>query len=148
MSNTYSYLYFGFKPGLNTTSIAGSQYNLWANTSIKVWKNMFVEVGGWFNSRGAQSQGTIGSVGGLHASIRKSFFNDCFTVAIAAQDILNTLIWHWTINSPTIIDNGSWAQYDRMVMLTLTYKFGSNKPASQSHDKPADERLNGGGRGR
>ena len=109
---------------------------------------MVIEVGGWFNSAGVQAQGIIKNIGGLHASIRKSFFRDRFVASIAAQDILNTLAWRWTVNSPTLIDQGSWKLYDRMVMLTLTYKFGGNKPASQRQDRETNDRLNGGGPGR
>jgi iron complex outermembrane receptor protein len=148
MNHTYAYSYFGFKAGLNTAPLSGSSYNLWANTNFKFWKNMEITIGGWFNSKGVQAQGVIEPIGGLHASIKKSFFKDKLTVAIAGQDLLNTVIWRWTVSNSSLIDQGSWQSYDRTVMLILTWRFGSNQNVPERKAKEGDDRLGGGGKSR
>ncbi len=148
MSHTYTYIYYGFKQDVNTSPVFGSSYNLWLNTSIKFWKNTVFETGGWFNSKGVQSQGIALPVGGWHASIKKSFLKDRLTASVAAQNILNTLKWGYTVTNLDLQSTGSWQQYNRVVMFTLTYRFGSNTHSPERKEKEANERLGGGGAGR
>ena len=87
-------------------------------------------------------------VGGWHASIKKSFLKDRLTASVAAQNILNTLKWGYTVTNLDLQSTGSWQQYNRVVMFTLTYRFGSNTHSPERKEKEANERLGGGGAGR
>ncbi len=144
MNHSYSYNVYSFKQGINLAPISGHQYSLWASTSFKFWKNASLEINGWFNSRGVQSQGLIYPVGMLNASIRKSFFKDKFTVSIAGNNLLNTMKWHWTVNNTNLQTDGSWQSLSRHVTITLSYLFGS-KQGLKRNDKGENERLGGGG---
>jgi iron complex outermembrane receptor protein len=148
MSHSYAYSAYGFTSGVNLAPISGSSYNLWGETSFKVWKNMVFDVGGWLNTKGVNPQGVILPIGGLHASVKKSFLNDHITVSLAAYNILNTIKWQWTVNTVGLTTAGSWQQFDRVLMITLTYKFGSNKNAFERKAREENNRLSGGGGGR
>ncbi len=147
MNHSYSYNAYSYKQGINLAPINGSQYSLWASTSFKFWKNASLEINGWFNSKGVQSQGLIYPVGMLNASLRKSFFKDKFTVSIAGNNLLNTMKWHWTVNNNNLQTDGSWQSLSRHVTITLSYLFG-NKQSLKREDKGGNERLGGGGKGR
>jgi hypothetical protein len=147
LNNTYSYTYFGFKQGLNTAPVAGSMYNLWASTSFKFWKNMVLEVNGWYNTRGVQCQGVIKALGTLNISVKKSFFKDRFTISISGQNLLESMKWAWTVNNANLYNVGSWQSYNRAVVLGLSYRFGSSTPVERK-DKEGNDRLDGGGKGR
>ncbi len=148
VSQSYAYTAYGFKQGINLAPIAGHSYNLWIENDFKFWKNADFEVGGWFNSKGVNPQGLIFPVGGLHASFKKSFLNDHITVSLSAINILNTLKWSWTVNNTGLITQGSWQELNRMLMLTLTYKFGSNGSPVERKSHDQNDRLEGGGGGR
>jgi hypothetical protein len=147
MNHTYVYNYYAFKAGINTGPIAGSSYNLWLDTDFKFWKNAVIQVGGWFNSRSVNQQGLQAPIGGLHASIKKSFLKDRLTASIAAQNILQSIKWQWTLNTGNLYTAGSWQEFDRMLMFTLAWHFGSgNSPLHKEKDN--NDRLGGGGGGR
>lgn len=148
VNNAYSYSVYGFTPGINLAPISGSQYNLWAETNYKFWKNAVFELGGWFNTKGVNPQGTIMPIGGLHASIKKSFLKDHIVVSLAGYNMLNTIKWHWTVNTVGLTTDGSWQQFDRVLMLTLTYKFGSGTGTFERKEHDGNNRLTGGGGGR
>jgi hypothetical protein len=146
MSHAYVYCYFGYKQGINTAPISGHSYRLWASTDFKFWKNAVIEIGGWFNSRGVQSQGTVYAIGGLHASIKKSFFKDRLTVSIAGQNLLNTVKWHWTVNNTNLSTDGTWSERNRTVMINISYRFGTNKNALERKERDGNDRLSDGGK--
>ncbi|HWB64175.1 MAG TPA: outer membrane beta-barrel protein [Chitinophagales bacterium] len=145
MSHTYSYAYYAFKQGVNTSALQGSSYNLWASTSFKFWKNCVLQIGGWFNSRSVGQQGYTLPVGMLNASIKKSFFKEHLTVSVAGNNLINSMKFRWNINNSNLHDEGSWQEYNRVVMISLTYNFGSNKPAIPRKEKEGNERLNDSG---
>lgn len=147
MNHNYTYSYFAYTPGLNVTSHAGHAYALWASTSFKFWKTTTLEVNGWINTGGAQAQGNLLPFGMLNASIKKTFFKDKFTVAIAGQNLLNTMKWKWTLQNTNLNLNGSWQALNRVVMITLTYRFGKNQPSPERRGHEND-RLGGDGKGR
>jgi iron complex outermembrane recepter protein len=147
MNHTYNYLWYGYYQGLNTQPYSGSAYNFWANTDFKFWKNTVIEIGGWYNSRTPTPQGPQLGVGGLHASIKKSFLkDDRLTVSISALNILNTIKWQWVNISPGLVDAGSWQELNRVVMFTLRYRFGSGQQGPR-REKDNGDRLGGGGGG-
>ena len=148
MNHTYSYTYYGFKEGLNIAPISGHAYNLWMNTSFTFWNKTSVEIGGWFNTGRVQPQGQLKPFGVLNASIKKSFFKERFTVALSGQNLLETMKWRWTAVNSNIIALGSWQSFNRTIMLTLTYRFGSNTQALQRKEKEGNDRLDGGGKSR
>ena len=147
-NNSYIYTAYGYKAGVNLVPISGNSYNLWASTDFKFWKNTALEIGGWFNTKGANPQGILLPIGGLHASIKKSFLKDRINVSLAAYNILNTFKWQWTVNNTGLITQGSWQEYNRVLMITLTYKFGSNNNANERKMREENNRLTGGGGGR
>ena len=147
MNHTYSYSFYGFDPAVNASTVSGNSYNLWASMDFTFWKKTVLEVGGWYNTRGVQPQGAVLAVGVLNASIKKSFFKDKLSISIAAHNILNSMKWGWVATHIDLLTQGSWQNIDRNVMFTLTYRFGSGKPADRKV-KEADERLDGGGKGR
>ncbi|MDB5284911.1 MAG: outer rane beta-barrel protein, partial [Bacteroidota bacterium] len=148
LNHAYTYSYYGFKEGLNTAPISGHSYMLWMNTSFTFWKKTVIEISGWFNSGGVQPQGTTKLSGVLNASIKKSFFKDRLTISVAGHNLLQTMHWHWTVNNSGIQTNGSWQSFERNVMFTLTYRFGSNAQAQQRREKESNDRLGGDGKAR
>ena len=148
MNHAYTYNYFGFKPGVNLTPVSASSYNLWGVIDFTVWKNMYIEAGGWFNTKGVNPQGALLPVGVLNASIKKSFFKDQLTVSFAANNILNSMKWQWTVANTGLTETGSWQEINRVFMFTITYKFGSANKAIERREKENNDRLGGGGGGR
>ena len=145
MNHTYSYSNYSYKPGVNVTSSSGSSYNLWASTEFKCWKNMMIEVNGWFNTRAPNSAGYVLPVGVINASIKKSFLKDHLTASISANNILNSMKWRWNVAHFDESQVGSWYDINRVFMFTLTYKFGSGNGNNERKTKDGNDRLGGGG---
>lgn len=144
MNHGYNYSYYSYAAGVNTKPISGHQYNLWASTSFKFWKNTVLDINGWFNTGGVQSQGKSLPVGVINASIKKSFLKDNqLSVSIAARNIAQSMKWRWTVDNTNLKTVGSWQGLDRVVMLTISYRFGGKAP--QRKEKEGNDRLGGGG---
>ncbi len=144
MNHNYSYSHYAYAEGINTGSISGHSYNLWAATSFKFWKNTTLEVNGWFNSRGVGSQGPYLPVGVLNASIKKTFLKDKLTVSIAGRNLLESMKWRWQISNTDLKTNGSWHNIDRVLMFTVSYQLGGKVTPRQTQ---GNDRLGGGGGG-
>ena len=144
MNHGYNYSYYSYAAGVNTKPIAGHQYNLWMSTSFTFWKNTVLDINGWFNTGGVQSQGRSLPVGVINASIKKSFLKDNkLSVSIAARNIAQSMKWRWTVDNTNLQTEGSWQGLDRVVMFTLSYRFGGKAP--QRQEKQGNDRLGGGG---
>jgi iron complex outermembrane recepter protein len=142
--NNYSYKDYGFMPGVNLTSVSGSAYNLWSSTDFTFWKGMVFDVNGWFNSHGVNSQGVSLPVGVVNASLKKSFLKkNQLTVSIAANNIFNTMEWRWVNNTAGLETQGSWQNYNRFVMVTLTYKFGITDKSDEQKNPEENEQIGG-----
>lgn len=142
MNHSYNYNYYSYAAGINTKPISGHQYNLWASTSFKFWKNTVLEINGWFNTGGVQSQGKSLPVGVINASIKKTFLKDKLSVSIAGNNLAESMKWRWTATNVNIETNGSWHAKNRVVMITIGYQFGAKQ---QRRDKEGNDRLGGGG---
>lgn len=142
MNHSYNYNYYSYAAGINVKPISGHQYNLWASTSFKFWKNTVLEINGWFNSGGIQSQGTSLPVGVINASIKKTFLKDKLSVSIAGMNLAESMKWRWNATNVNIETNGSWHAKNRVVMITIGYQFGTKQ---QRRDKEGNDRLGGGG---
>lgn len=144
MNHNYTYSYYSYAAGVNTKPIAGHSYNLWMATSFTFWKNTVLDINGWFNTGGVQSQGRSLPVGVINASIKKSFLKDNrLTVSIAARNIAQSMKWRWTVENTNLKTAGSWQGLDRVVMFTVSYRFGGKAP--QRQEKQGNDRLGGGG---
>lgn len=144
MNHNYTYSYYSYAAGVNTKPIAGHQYNLWMSTSFKFWKGTVLDINGWVNTGGVQSQGRSLPVGVINASIKKSFLKDNrLTVSIAARNIAQSMKWRWTVENTNLKTVGSWQGLDRVVMFTISYRFGGKAP--QRQEKQGNDRLGGGG---
>lgn len=144
MNHSYNYNYYSYSAGINTRPISGHQYNLWMSTTFKFWKNTVLDINGWFNTGGVQSQGKSFPVGVLNASIKKSFLKDNrLTVSIAARNIAQSMKWRWTVDNTNLKTIGSWQGLDRVVMFNISYRFGGKAP--QRQEKQGNDRLGGGG---
>lgn len=144
MNHSYNYSHYSYAAGINTKPIAGHQYNLWGATSFKFWKNTVLDINGWFNTGGVGSQGKSLPVGVINASIKKSFLKDNqLSVSIAARNIAQSMKWRWTVDNTNLKTQGSWQGLDRVVMLTISYRFGGKAP--QRQEKQGNDRLGGGG---
>lgn len=141
--NNYTYKDYGYEPGVNLSSIKGSQYNLWSSVDFKFWKDMVFNINGWFNSRSVNSQGTSLPVGVLNASIKKPFLKNKLIVSVAANNILNTQEWRWINYTPGLETQGSWQNFNRYVMVTLTWKFGVNDNRNERKGQEENEQLKG-----
>ncbi len=142
--NNYSYKDYGFEQGVNITAMSGSVYNLWSSTDFTFWKGMVLECNGWFNSRGVNAQGISLPVGVVNASLKKSFLKKKqLTVSVAANNMFNTMEWRWVNNTPGLETQGSWQNFNRTVMITLTYKFGLPEKPSEKKEQEENEQLGG-----
>ncbi len=147
MNNTYSYIAYGYQPGINLSSISGSSYNLWSAIDFKFWKGTTLEINGWFNTKAVNTQGYVLPAGVLNASLKKAFLNDRLTVSLAGNNMLNTMKWRWVTYNTGLVTQGSWQEINRVLMITLSYKFGSGN-GSERKMKEDNDRLGGGGGGR
>lgn len=144
MNHGYNFSHYSYAAGVNTKPISGHQYNLWASTSFKFWKNTVLDINGWFNTGGVQSQGKSLPVGVINASIKKSFLKDNrLSVSIAARNIAQSMKWRWTVDNTNLQTVGSWQGLDRVVMFNISYRFGGKAP--QRQEKQGNDRLGGGG---
>ena len=148
MNHTYAYSNYGYEPGINLNSFSGSSYNLWSAIDFKCWKDMTLEINGWFNTKAVNAQGNVLPVGVLNASIKKPFLKDRLTVSVAGNNLLNTMKWRWVTYNTGLVTQGSWQEINRVVMITLTYKFGSDNNAGERKIKDGNDRLGTGGGGR
>ncbi|HLP50217.1 MAG TPA: outer membrane beta-barrel protein [Chitinophagales bacterium] len=145
MNHSYNYNYYSYKAGVNVGAISGHQYNLWGSTSFKFWKNTVLEINGWFNTGGVQSQGKSLPVGVINASIKKTFLKDKLSVSIAGNNLAESMKWRWTGTNTNLETSGSWHGLNRVVMITIGYQFGAKQQKRQ--DKNNDRLGGGGGRG-
>jgi len=142
--NNYSYKDYGYEPGVNVSAISGSVYNLWSATDFTFWKGMALDFNGWFNSHGVNAQGVSLPIGVINASLKKSFLKKKqLTVSLAANNMLNTMEWRWINNTPGLETQGSWQNFNRTLMITLTYKFGSNEKPNEKKEMEENEQLGG-----
>ena len=139
----FSYTYYGFAQGVNLNSNSGGTNNLWGMMRFKFWTNAALEVSGWCNTRSFSAQGYTLHVGSMNASIKKSFMKDHLTVALSANDILNTMKWQWTQENAGIQSTGSWQNASRYLMMTLSYHFGT-RDFEERKEKEAREAEAGG----
>ena len=148
MNHFVAWQKFDYKKDVNTGPVVGVYYNLWMSTDFKFWKNAVVNLNGWFNTGDAFSQGRSKPCGVVNASIKKDFFKDKLSVSILAQNIFNTMKFEWYVNNTNLHTNGSWQNYNRAVVLTLTYRFGNDTKTTAHKDLETNSRLGGGGGGK
>ena len=147
MNHYMAWQKFDYKQNVNTGPITGTYYNIWLSSDFKFWKTAVFNFNGWFNTGDLFPQGKTKPVGMLNASFKKSFLKDKLTVSILAQNILNTMKFQWYVNNTDLHTNGSWQNYNRAVVFTVTYTFGkANKPAERK-EQETESRLGGGGTG-
>jgi outer membrane receptor protein involved in Fe transport len=105
---------------------------------------MALDFNGWFNSHGVNAQGVSLPIGVINASLKKSFLKKKqLTVSLAANNMLNTMEWRWINNTPGLETQGSWQNFNRTLMITLTYKFGSNEKPNEKKEMEENEQLGG-----
>lgn len=139
------YTHYSYLAGYNKAPIQGVSYNLWASNVFRFWKNMSIDINGWFNMGGVSFQGKSKAVGVLNVAVRKSFLkNNSLTVALTGQNLLQSMNWRWYTQNSNMLTNGSWQSFNRTVNLSLTYVFG-NKNALRRQDDKSNSRLQGGG---
>ena len=148
MNHYVAWQKFDYKKDVNTGPVTGTYYNLWGSTEFKFWKNMVFNVNGWFNTGDVFPQGRSKVCGVVNASIKKDFLKDKLSVSILAQNILNTMKFQWYVNNTSLHTNGSWTNYNRAVVVTLTYRFGKDTKPINRKDVEENSRLGGGGGGK
>lgn len=136
---------FDYKQNVNTGPIAGTYYNLWMSSDFKFLKNMVFNINGWFNSGDLFPQGKSKAVGVLNASLKKDFLKDKLSISVVAQNILNTMKFQWYVNNLDLHTNGSWQNFNRAVIITVTYRFGKENKDISRKEPEENSRLGGGG---
>ena len=135
---------YDYKPGVNTGAVSRVGYNLWSSMDFKFWKNTVVNINGWFNTGDVFPQGTNRPSGVVNASVKKDFLKDKLSVSILVQNIANTMKFSWSVNNRDLHTNGSWQNFNRAVIITLTYRFGGDKQTVKHKDLEENSRLTGG----
>ncbi len=148
MNHYFAWEKFDYKQNVNTGPIVGTYYNLWMSTDFKFWKTTVFNINGWFNTGDLFPQGKTKPVGVLNASIKKTFLKDKLSVSVLAQNILNTMKFQWYVNTAGLHTNGSWQNYSRAVVISLTYRFGKENKSAPHKDLEENSRLGGGGGGK
>lgn len=148
MNHVVAWQKFDYKAGVNTGPVSGTYYNLWMSSDFKFWKNTVLNVNGWFNSGDFFPQGKSKPCGAMNVSIKKSFLKDKLTVTVMAQNILNTMKFQWYVNTAGLHTNGSWQNYNRAVVFTIAYRFGSDNKNTSRRELEENSRLGGGGGGK
>ena len=145
MNHFVAWQKFDYKPGVNAGAVSGTYYNLWMSTEFKFWKTATFNINGWFNTGDLFPQGKTKPVGIINASIKKTFLKDKLTVSILAQNILNTMKFHWYVNTAGLHTDGSWQNYNRAVYISFTYRFGGVNKTAPRRELEENSRLGGGG---
>ena len=145
MNHYIAWQQYDYKKDVNTGAVTGVYYNLWGSIDFKFWKNTVFNINGWFNTGDVFPQGRSKAVGVLNASIKKDFLKDRLSVSILGQNLLNTMKFQWEVNNTNLHTNGSWQNFNRTVMVTVTYRFGKNANPVKHKDLETNSRLDGGG---
>jgi hypothetical protein len=145
MNHYIAWQRYDYRKDVNTGPVTGVYYNIWASMDFKFWKNTVFNINGWFNTGDVFPQGSSKAVGVINASIKKDFLKDRLSVSILAQNLLNTMKFQWYVNNTNLHTNGSWQNFNRTVMVTLTYRFGKDANPVKRRDLEENNRLGGGG---
>jgi hypothetical protein len=106
---------------------------------------MVFNVNGWFNTGDVFPQGRSRPCGVLNASVKKDFLKDRLSVSVLLQNALNTMKFGWYVNNTNLHTNGSWQNFNRTVVVTLTYRFGKDTKPVNRKGIEENSRLGGGG---
>ena len=145
MNHSAAWQKFDYKKDVNTGAVSGVYYNIWASMDFKFWKNMIFNVNGWYNTGDFFPQGRSKQVGMMNVSLKKDFLKDRLTVSIVGQNLLNSMKFRWEVNNSNLHTNGSWQNFNRAIVLTVTYRFGSSTQAFSHKEIEENSRLGGGG---
>lgn len=145
MNHYVAWQRYDYRKNVNTGPVTGVYCNLWASMDFKFWKNTVFNINGWFNTGDVFPQGSSKAVGVINASIKKDFLKDRLSVSILAQNLLNTMKFQWYVNNTNLHTNGSWQNFNRTVMVTVTYRFGKDANPVKRRDLEENNRLGGGG---
>jgi hypothetical protein len=145
MNHYVAWQKFDYKKDVNTGAVTGTYYNLWGSMDFKFWKNMVFNVNGWFNTGDVFPQGRSRPCGVMNASVKKDFLKDRLSVSVVLQNALNTMKFGWYVNNTSLHTNGSWQNFNRAVVVTLTYRFGKDTKPVNRKGIEENSRLGGGG---
>lgn len=123
-------------------------FNLYAQNTINLPKEIVMEISGWFNSPSVWG-GTYrtDSLGSLDIAFQKKFINKKLNVRIAFSDILYTSPWRGNTEFGNLIINGDGGNDSRQVRFNLSYNFGNDlvKKARTRNTGLEDEKNRIGG---
>ena len=97
------------------------------NNRLTITPKLSAEVNGYYVSRMRTGYYVNEPYGGLSLGLRQLFWSDRLTVALSANDILNTSISRSSADTGQIYQWGKENHDNRWVNLSISYKFGSNK---------------------
>ncbi len=123
-------------------------FNLYAQNTINLPKEIVMEISGWFNSPSVWG-GTYQteSLGSLDIAFQKKFLSKKLNVRIAFSDILFTSPWRGNTEFGNLIINGDGGNDSRQLRFNLSYNFGNDqvKKARNRNTGLEDEKNRIGG---
>ncbi len=108
-------------------AISQETFNIYAQNTINLPKEVVMEVSGWFNSPSVWG-GTYrtSSLGSLDVAFQKKFLNKKLNARIAFSDVLFTSPWQGNTEFGNLIINGDGGNDSRQVRFNLSYNFGND----------------------
>ncbi|MEO9146237.1 MAG: outer membrane beta-barrel protein [Ginsengibacter sp.] len=127
--NSYSGVIDGGNLEVDATTFMANMSN-----QLKFKNGWSAEVGGFYRSRGIESQIVINAMWRLDAGVQKQVLKNKGSLKLSIRDIFNTQVFSGTVNYQDIDVYIKNYRDSRTVSLTFSYRFG--KPLkSQSHQK-------------
>ncbi|MDX2190574.1 MAG: TonB-dependent receptor [Bacteroidota bacterium] len=110
-------------------------------SNMRVWKNMDIQVSGYYMLPQATLQGTFQGFNAMDIGVRKEMLNNKLILAVNLSDVFNTRYFFVQFNNAQQFSGNMYRQYEsRVLRATLTYKFGSDKlPVSKRKQTQQDQ---------
>jgi hypothetical protein len=81
----------------------------------------------------------------VECQYKKGFFQGQVYGEHPRSERRNTMKFQWYVNNTGLHTNGSWQNFNRAMVVTLTYRFGKDMKTLERKDLEENTRLGGGG---
>jgi iron complex outermembrane receptor protein len=127
-----------------------TSFNLYAQNTIKLPKDVSLEISGWYNSSSVWGGAYVTDPqGSLDLGLQKKLFKEQGTLKLSYTDVLLTAPWHShnIYAGITILAHGNWES--QQLRASFSWRFGNKQmKTSRQHQTGSDEeqkRIGGGG---
>ena len=116
-------------------SNSGMQFSARMQSNMTLPQNFTLQLTGNYNSPFVMAQGRFVGMTGMDIGLRKDFLHGLFNAALSVSDVFNTQQFEVFTSGSNFEQHAVRKRETRIVMLTLTTRFGNLKPDA-SRRKP------------